>query len=83
VHKSAQTDRGFGVPHPGDLQEAAAMAEYRAYLIGTDGHFIGFKGLICADDSEAIEKATRLINRLDVELWNGERFIARLTLERK
>jgi hypothetical protein len=67
----------------GALEEAAAMAEYRAYLIGADGHFIGFEPLFCADDSEAIEKAMRLMDRLDVEIWNGERFIIRLTPERK
>ena len=31
------------------------VAEYRAYVVGHDGHFTGFEQLICADDAEAIE----------------------------
>jgi hypothetical protein len=36
------------------------VAEYRAYVVGHDGHFLRFEALICADDAEAIEKAKRL-----------------------
>jgi hypothetical protein len=54
------------------------MQEYRAYLVGPDGHFIGFEPLVCANDSEAIEKAKQLIDGRDVELWNGPRFVMRL-----
>ena len=54
------------------------MAEYRAYVVGHDGHFIRFESLICADDAEAIAKATRPVDVHDVELWSGERFVARL-----
>jgi hypothetical protein len=32
------------------------MGEYRAYIIGVDGHFIGFEPLECANDAEAIEQ---------------------------
>jgi hypothetical protein len=38
------------------------MAEYRAYTVGVDGHFVGFEPLTCADDAEAIEKAKRLVD---------------------
>jgi len=44
------------------------MAEYRAYLIGSDGHFCDAVDLVCADDTEAIEKAKQLVNGHDVEL---------------
>jgi hypothetical protein len=54
------------------------MAEYRAYTVGRDGHFIGFEPLICADDSEAIERATRLVDGHDIELWSGTRLVIRL-----
>jgi hypothetical protein len=57
----------------------AGMAEYRAYTVGIDGHFIGFKALVCADDAEAIKKATRLVDGHDIELWSGARFIIRLS----
>jgi hypothetical protein len=54
------------------------MAEYRAYAIGQDGHFIGFEALVCTDDAEAIEKATRLVVRHAIELWSGDRLVMRL-----
>jgi len=38
------------------------MAEYRAYSVGIDGHFVGFEALVCADDVEAIGKAKRLVD---------------------
>jgi len=34
------------------------MAEYRAYFIGSDGHFRDAVDLVCADGSEAIEKVS-------------------------
>lgn len=49
------------------------MTEYRAYTVGPDGHFTGFDPLVCADDSEAIEKAARLVVKQEVELWCGAR----------
>jgi hypothetical protein len=55
------------------------MAEYRAYIVGVDGHFIDFEPLICDDDDGAIEKAKRLVDGHDVELWRGERLVIRLT----
>jgi hypothetical protein len=38
------------------------MAEYRAYAVGIDGHFVSFEALVCVDDVEAIDKAKRLID---------------------
>jgi hypothetical protein len=54
------------------------MAEYRAYTVGRDGHFIGFKALACANDAEATEIAKRLVNGHDIELWSGDRLVTRL-----
>jgi hypothetical protein len=54
------------------------VAEYRAYAIGQDGHFIGFEALICVDDAEAVEMAKRLVVRHAIELWSGDRLITRL-----
>lgn len=55
-----------------------AMGEYRAYVVGLDGHFVSFEGFTCGDDGEAIAKAQRLLDGHDVELWSGERFVRRL-----
>src|ERR1700682_2537659 len=38
------------------------MREYRAYIVGLDGHFIGFEPLVCSDDFEATAKAKRLVD---------------------
>jgi len=59
------------------------MVEYRAYLVGSDGHFVDAVALTCDDDSEATEKAKRLLDRHDIELWSGPRFVVRLSHERK
>ena len=57
---------------------ARAMFAYRAYAVASDGRFMGFKQMICRDDSEAIASAKRLIGNLDIEVWEGDRFIMRL-----
>jgi hypothetical protein len=54
------------------------MAEYRAYTVGHDGHFIGFEPLVCADDAEAIEQAKRFVDGHDIELWSRDRLVTRL-----
>jgi hypothetical protein len=54
------------------------MREYRAYIVGFDGHFISFRPLVCADDFEATAKAKCLVDGHDIELWSGDRFIVRL-----
>jgi hypothetical protein len=59
------------------------LAEYRAYLIGDDGHFYDVFQLICADDAEAIEMAMRLVIDRDVELWQLDRKIGTFSLKRK
>jgi hypothetical protein len=57
------------------------MPEYRAYLIGEDGHFSEAVPMVCADDAEAMEKAKRLVDRGEVELWQLDRKVA--TFDRK
>jgi hypothetical protein len=52
--------------------------DYRAYFIGSDGHFVRFVGLSCPGDAEAIEQARRLMEDQAIELWCGERFVVRL-----
>ena len=58
------------------------MNEYRAYIVGVDGHFIGFEPLICRDDTGATEKALHLVDGHDVELWSRERFAIQLSHEK-
>ena len=73
--------------YPPDLACAAharyAVAEYRAYLIGDDGHFYDSFPLICADDAEAIEMAKKLVIDRDVELWQLDRKVGTFSLKQK
>jgi hypothetical protein len=55
------------------------MAEYRAYIVGDDGHITGFEPLVCVDDGEAIEKAKRLTDKHPIEIWSGDRLVRRLS----
>jgi hypothetical protein len=59
------------------------VIEYRAFTVGSDGHFTGFEPLICTDDAEAIEQAKRLVVGCDVELWSGDRLVIRLRVSPK
>ena len=54
------------------------MAEYRAYLVDSHGHFYDLVPLICAEDAEPMEKPKRLAVGHDVELWQLDRKIATL-----
>ena len=49
------------------------MPEYRAYVIGTDGHFIDARQIDCDDDEAATSAARQLVNGHDIELWHGNR----------
>jgi hypothetical protein len=52
--------------------------EYRAYVIGPDGHFMNWTGLICPNDEAAIDAAKQLVDGHEVELWSGDRLVATL-----
>jgi hypothetical protein len=56
----------------------AQVNEYRAYIVGNDGHFESFRAFVCNDDSDAVVWAKQLVDGHDVELWSGERFVVRL-----
>ncbi len=55
------------------------MAEYRAYIIGADGHFVRAVELLCPDDDAAKACARQLVDGHDIELWQGDRKIAKFT----
>jgi hypothetical protein len=52
------------------------MQGYLAYWIGPDGHIIRRADLFCADDEAAKERAQRLADGHDIELWQLDRLIA-------
>ena len=51
------------------------MPEYRAYIIGDDGHFIRALDLFSPGDEAAKEHARQLVDGRDVELWQLDRKI--------
>jgi hypothetical protein len=53
------------------------MADYRAYLVGTDGHFFKSVVLNALDDAGAIAAAELLVDGHDVELWQRDRKVAK------
>jgi hypothetical protein len=63
--------------------EVNAVPEYRAYTVGLDGHFMKRDGFECADDDSAVMHAQRLVDDHDIELWCGNRFVAKLPRAKK
>jgi hypothetical protein len=59
------------------------MQEYRAYVIGPDGHIQQRIDLLCADDDAAKERARQLVNGHDLELWQLDRMIAKFRASNK
>lgn len=53
------------------------MLEYRAFLIGTDGHVKAAEEFYCPSDDEACKKASAILTECPaVEVWNGDRRVA-------
>jgi hypothetical protein len=60
------------------------VPDYRAYIIGRDGHFLGAEILSeCADDETAEKAAQKLVGGDDVELWDRNRLVIRLLSKKK
>lgn len=58
------------------------MRDYRAYILGVDGHrFIKAKEFSSdyPDDAAALKAAKRLLDKHEVELWDCGRLVARLS----
>src|SRR4051794_27466177 len=47
------------------------MGEYRAYVIGADGHMALRVDLVVPDETTARKRAKQLVNGHAVELWEG------------
>ena len=59
------------------------MADYRAYIIGSDGHFYKSVVFYAPDDAAAIAAAKQFVDGHDVELWQRARMIAKFEHEQK
>jgi hypothetical protein len=56
----------------------AQVNEYRADVIGKNGHIDNRRAFVCANDDHAIVWAKQLAGGNGVELWSGNRFVFRL-----
>jgi hypothetical protein len=54
------------------------VTDYRAYLVGRNGHFDDVRTFASAGDDEAIIRAKQLLAGHDIELWSGARLVIRL-----
>ena len=54
------------------------MQEYRAYLLGIDGHIRERVELEGETDEEAVAKARQHFNGAAIEVWQGVRIVAKL-----
>ena len=56
------------------------MATYRAYVVGSDGHFAGVHLLPDSDtDNEALRTAEQYVDGCDVQVWNLDRHVATIS----
>jgi hypothetical protein len=54
------------------------VPHYRIYSVDPEGHISAPPEIVvCADDQAAIQKAEQAVNGKGVELWEGERCVAR------
>ena len=51
------------------------MRDYRAYIIGRDGHITERIEFFCEHDEEAKEQAKQHVDGHDVELWHRDQRI--------
>jgi hypothetical protein len=54
------------------------MADYRAFFVGSDGHFGGYRAFVCDTDEQAIVRTIQLLQDQPIELWSGARLVKRL-----
>jgi len=61
------------------------MPEYRAYIIGSNGHFRDAIALNCDNDDAASKRADNLAlaEAVDIELWQGARMVATISRKKK
>jgi hypothetical protein len=52
------------------------MRDYRALILGPDGHVVDRVDMFCTDDEVARERTRQLVDGHDVELWRHDRKLA-------
>jgi hypothetical protein len=59
-----------------------SLPDYRVSFVDADGELIRSQTIDASNDREAVKKARRLLDRDDIELWDGKRLVARLDHDR-
>jgi hypothetical protein len=55
------------------------MPDYRIYSITQDNHIASRPvTIVCDDDTTAVQQSQKLLDRNDVQLWQGRRLVTRL-----
>jgi hypothetical protein len=54
------------------------MVGYRIYLVNKKGHFVGVHEISATSDADAMLKAHRLLDGVDLEVWRGNQMIGHL-----
>ena len=66
------------------FSRSGTVWNYRAYIIGQDGHFLGAEILSeCTDDETAEKAAQKLVGGHSVELWDRDWLVIRLFSKKK
>jgi hypothetical protein len=63
-------------------ENGSGMVDYRVYTVDGDGHIVKSTPLICDDDVQAVEQAREISKGDTLEIWSGDRLVARLSAER-
>ena len=66
---------------PDEAFDDVTMGEYRAYVIGADGHIVFRVDLVVPDETTARTRAKQLVNGHAVELWQAATRIERFEPE--
>lgn len=54
---------------------------YRVYIVGRNGRFIGVREIEAPNDAAALRKARQYVDERDVEIWQRERRIGRISAD--
>jgi len=61
----------------------AEVSDYRAYVIGDDGHIASSRAFVCDSDADATIWAKQMVDGHDIELWSGDRLVIRLNGDKR
>jgi hypothetical protein len=55
------------------------MPDFRVYFMGDDGHIVSVREIADTPESKAIAQARQWQNGHDLEVWQGDRRVAKLS----